>query len=349
MFDKTSQKRVCMIKELINDLVSVFKPEIYHGFLKKGKFFEGWYYKITDRSGKRTAVFIPGISKYTKDRHSFIQFFHTEQLNRDYFRFESDSFKSDYNHLGVTIDRSSFSSDSIQVEIDQGKKISGDFKFTNLIRWPVLLFSPGIMGFFGVLPFMECYYDLISTKGAVTGKLKIDDQIIDFDGGSVYIEKNWGSSFPSEWIWLQANRFNTETVGITFSYATIPFLGTSFKGLVCGLSIGKKFYKFATYNGGKVLSLDISDHSVKVLLRKGSLYLEIEAQRIDGAYLPYPTITGMNGTIYESISGNMKALLYRLKGGSRQVIFEGVSDNCGVEITMKKNNGFSWDKLTKQG
>lgn len=56
--------------------------------------------------------------------------------------------------------------------------------------------SPGIMGWYAWVPTMECYHGVVSLDHAISGKLMIEDQAHDFNGGRGYIEKDWGKSFP---------------------------------------------------------------------------------------------------------------------------------------------------------
>ncbi len=326
------------IKTLINDLISVFKPEIYHGFAKKKSFFEGWYFKITDKTKSKTFVFIPGISKYTNDRHSFIQFFHNGQLKREYFRFPIESFKSEFNTFEINIENNIFSTDHLEFNLlSDNKTINGSLRLSNLNRWKVTPLNPGIMGFFGIIPFMECYYDLIAAKGTVNGSLSIDGESTDFNGGSVYIEKNWGKSFPTEWIWIQGNNFDNDNTGFTFSYATIPFGLLHFNGLTAGLFYKNKIIKFATYNLTRVIKLNVYDNKIEIVLKKGKLYLELNAVSNDTASLPYPTPNGMNGTINESVTGTINLKISKKNGKSFRTIFQGQSSNCGIEIGGFRN------------
>lgn len=53
----------------------------------------------------------------------------------------------------------------------------------------------------------------------VEGTVKVNDQEIDFTGGRGYIEKDWGSSFPKRYIWIQSNHFEEPTASLFFSIA----------------------------------------------------------------------------------------------------------------------------------
>jgi len=46
-------------------------------------------------------------------------------------------------------------------------------------------------------------------EGAATGWLQWGDQRYEFSDAPAYAEKNWGGGFPSKWIWVQCNTFET--------------------------------------------------------------------------------------------------------------------------------------------
>ena len=51
-----------------------FNHENYHGWFKKKTFFEGWYYKIVDKTEKYAFAIIPGIAMDAQgNKQSFIQ------------------------------------------------------------------------------------------------------------------------------------------------------------------------------------------------------------------------------------------------------------------------------------
>jgi hypothetical protein len=74
--------------------------------------------------------------------------------------------------------------------------ISGKVDFTGLTRLPVSLFTPGIMGWYRFIPFMQCYHGLISMNHSLEGEITDGAERIVLSGGKGYIEKDWGSSFP---------------------------------------------------------------------------------------------------------------------------------------------------------
>ena len=95
---------------------------------------------------------------------------------------------------------------------------------------PNSFFSPGIMGPYSFIPFMECYHGILSMNHNISGVINHNGIDISFDGGKGYMEKDWGHSFPKAYIWMQSNHFSKPNISIKSSIAIIPWLKSSFIG-----------------------------------------------------------------------------------------------------------------------
>ena len=105
----------------------------------------------------------------------------------------------------LKIDKNRFTTHSVDLDLPN---IKGSLKFENVTPWSSSLFSPGIMGPFSFVPFMECYHGILSMDHSITGELSIKDKNIDFTSGRGYTEKDWGHSFPIGYVWMQSNHFS---------------------------------------------------------------------------------------------------------------------------------------------
>jgi hypothetical protein len=74
-------------------------------------------------------------------------------------------------------------------------------------------------GWYSFMRFMECYHGIIvvdaDAEGTVNGEFR--------SGERFYLEKDWGTSFPRSWIWLQSNTLS----GCTRGGACTPSLPTT--------------------------------------------------------------------------------------------------------------------------
>ena len=70
----------------------------------------------------------------------------------------------------VKIGENSFSSKGVTSNLEE--VLVGEVKFEGIISWPITFLEPGVMGEFALLPFMECYHDVLSFDHRVHGQLK---------------------------------------------------------------------------------------------------------------------------------------------------------------------------------
>jgi len=81
---------------------------------------------------------------------------------------------------------------------------------------------------------MECYHGILSMDHAIEEFVEAEGIRTDLRGGRGYIEKDWGASMPSSWIWMQTNHFDRVGVSLSGSIAKIPWLGNYFTGYIFG-------------------------------------------------------------------------------------------------------------------
>ena len=153
------------------------------------------------------------------------------------------------------------------------------------------------MGWYSWVPFMECYHGVLSLDHVLLGSLEVCGQKIDFAGGRGYIEKDWGRSFPSAWVWMQTNHFEEPGTSLTASVAVIPWLFRSFRGTIVGLWHKGRLYRFATYTGARIKHLSITQDEVNWTLEDRRHRLEIRATRVSSGSLRGPSQVdmGVNG------------------------------------------------------
>ena len=251
-----------------------------------------------------------------------------------YFKYDLDDFENLSNKkYEIQLGKNYFSLDRIHLDIDQeGYIIQGDLEYIDPIPWPKRFLQPGVMGWFSYMPFMETYHGMVSMNHELRGTLTINGEEVNFDKGKGYIEKDWGKSFPSAWIWTQSNHFSTPKLSFMFSIAKIPFLGMNFNGFLSALWHEGDFYKFATYTRAKVKSLEINPDSLQIAVedKKYRLEFEVAKKGIGSGLLKAPEEGIMSGHIAESINSKIKLKLLDKKKGS--IIIDDIGVNAGLEI-----------------
>jgi tocopherol cyclase len=238
----------------------------------------------------------------------------------------------------VRVGPNRFCADEIALRIESpARQMVGTLRFGGLVPWPVTLASPGIMGPFAWIPFMECYHGVLGLDHEIRGALAVDGTQVDMTGGRGYIEKDWGRSFPSAWVWMQTNHFCRLGTSLTASVAVIPWLGTSFRGFIAGLWHEGRLYRFATYSGARLERLAIAGETVELALRgrqRGGQIcrLEIHAHRAHAGVLQGPSRADMGVRVPESLQSMVAARLLHLARGGERLLWEGVGRNAGIEV-----------------
>ncbi len=308
-----------------------WSPEAFRGARKHRNYFEGWYYKLIDRERGHVFAAIPGLSvgNNRNDAHAFVQFIDAVEGRTEYFRYAADEFTADRKKLNVRIGANEFTDRYARLDLQDARSvIRAELRFDDVVRYPRSFLSPGIMGPFSFVPGMECYHGVVNISHTLSGSIRVDGLETDMTGGEGYIEKDWGRSFPSAWIWLQANHFAQRGASFMFSIARIPWLGTSFPGLISFLKTPDGFYKFATYNGAHVHELNLEGNTLTGTLQRGAYLLCFTASYRRGGLLKAPKNGLMNRTIEESITAEVSL---RLCHGS-SILFEGQSGWAGMEL-----------------
>lgn len=183
-----------------------------------------------------------------------------------------------------------------------------------------------IMGVFKYFP-TECRHGVISMNHEVNGQLVLNGEVLDFDGGRGYIEMDSGTSFPSEYVWIQANDFD-EKISIMAAAADIPFGVCSFRGCICAIHYKGKEYRLATYCGVQIVSCS----KRRIILKQRRYCLEIDIHGNSGNRLRAPQNGKMSRIIEESVARAADFIFY-----DRGVkVFELHSEHASFEFEAAK-------------
>jgi hypothetical protein len=313
--------------------LKIYKPEVFQGNLKKKNYFEGWYFKHVSSDLKHVWSFIPGISLTKNDSHAFIQVINGITGDSEYISYNIDEFKWDKKSLFLKIRNSVFTGKYIDLNIDNEKlEVTGHLEYANNITYPGNIFSPGIMGWYSFVPFMECKHGVVSVNHDVTGSLTINRNEVDFNNGKGYIEKDWGTSFPEAWLWVQANNFNDRNSSFHFSVAKIPWLGKYFIGFIAFLYYNNRFYMFSTYNNSVISEIKHSPGTIDFILENRTNRLVINLMKSTFGELRAPVSGDMSRRIKESIDSEVTLSLY---DKHENLIYYDSSKRAGLECVEK--------------
>lgn len=318
-------------------LSKIKHPLLFQGSSKSKEYFEGWYYKQVSKDEKSVISFIPGISLFNNDVHSFLQYIFTyidgsneKIIKTGYIRYAVQDFKVNHSPFMLQIGQNIFTENRVSIKVNNDNiDMEGEIELGGLTSIKRSILYPSIMGYFAYIPKMECCHGIISMNHSISGILRINDKEIDFNKGKGYIEKDWGSSFPKKYIWIQCNNFKSENTSMFCSIAHIPFMKKSFLGHISNVVINEKEYRFATYNNSKFKIESISNGKISLLLENSNVKLKIETTMSEGVELVSPHQGKMQGVIKESLAGDIKLYLYDKED---KIIYEDTGKMAGIEI-----------------
>jgi len=310
----------------------LWRPGIFQGAARKDDYFEGWYFKLVDPGLENIFAVIPGVSIKKTGSHAFIQLLDGKRAASSYFRFPMKDFSYRKDRFRISIGKNIFSASRMNLDlIHEDISLKADIMFKDCRVWPGNLISPGAMGWYSFVPFMECYHGVISMDHRLEGFLETNGHVTGLDGGKGYIEKDWGSSFPEGWIWLQSNNFDdNDPCSLMLSVAKIPWRGRSFTGFICGLLYGDDFYIMATYNGAVIENTHdrVDCDRIKIIISRKDLKLEVEGRKNKSGELASPVMGAMEGRITESIDSVLRIRLWR----KNRLIMDDRGRCAGLEI-----------------
>ncbi len=276
------------------------------GFDKKAA-FEGWFCKIDDRKNGLMFSIIWGYSTHRNTKHAFIQF--QDNLSHDtaYISYPIEDLKWKTDPFVLQVGKNELSQAGIILDfVMEGMPVRGNFHFSSFTPIKQSILKPNIMGWLTYVP-NESNHSIISMNHKVTGDLHIGNQswkVKDADG---YIEKDWGTGFPKEYVWVQAN--DLEKSSIVFSYATVPMLGKYAKGFFLVLHHDGREYRFTSIEGSKLVDFNVSKDSFSATIKKRGISIKINAKQSNPVALASPENGEMKSHIKESLDGTLEIIL----------------------------------------
>lgn len=313
----------------------VLHPEAYHGRGVSSDFFEGWYIKLVSADLSQRWAVIPGIFRGVRDTttnvvtdEAFVQILDGLTGRAWYYPFDVTEFEAADDHFDVRVGKNRFTATGVHLDTPQ---LSGDLHYTSeLDPWPVTFREPGAMGWYGHVPFMECFHAVVSFGHGLSGELSIEGTPHSFDAGRGYIEKDWGKAFPEGYVWMASNHIDTDPdASFIGSVAIIPWLGGAFRGFVVGLKHGGQLYRWTTYNHTRELTLTVDDSHVRWSLEGPDGRLDIVAERARGGLLKAPQRKAMLERVEETLDARIHI---RHTTSHGEVLLEGMALATGMEI-----------------
>jgi len=311
-------------------LRGVRHPEAYHGAGITRRYFEGWYVKLVTADLSRRYAVIPGVFRGLREdvNEAFVQVLDGIAGQSWYHRYPLEEFEASDREFRVRVGNNHFSTEGVTLDVPG---LSGTIRFLDHQGgWPVTLREPGIMGWYGLVPFMECFHGIVSFGHRLEGTLDIDAATSDFSGGRGYIEKDWGQAFPEGYVWLHTNHIEGhKDASFIGSVAIIPWLRRPFRGFIAGLLHGGRLYKWTTYNKTHERELLIDDAHVRWSLEGPDGTLRVEAARVRGGILHAPLRDAMHKRVDETLDAEIRITHYSPEGA---LLLDSIGRASGLEV-----------------
>lgn len=307
---------------------ALFHDEGYSGPLKSSRYFEGWYTRQVTADKSRSLAVIVGIS-LASDPYAFIQLLSGPEGKVLKVKYPLEDLSARRDRYEVKLGANIFSPDRLVLNIESGgEQVKGQLDFSERVQFPSNPISPGVMGPFSWVPFMECIHGIISMDHRVDGQLIWNGDTVDFSSGRGYIEKDRGRSMPRQWIWVHTNQFEKPGNSLLLSVARIPFLGSSFVGHLGFLRFEEQLHRFGTYTGSQVSGTS-SEDNLEILVKSRHRDLELRAEwKGRGGRLEAPVDGSMSREIIELPFSTVNAVL-RDRGS---LLWEGNAGPAAVEV-----------------
>lgn len=277
----------------------IFNTEQYLGHKRKN-YFEGWYFRA---AGDTPFAFIIGVSKSIKDPHSFIQYI--DSSCSYYFRYDLNKFSFIKDNMTINIDNNIFSLQEIRVNASQdGNSVSAELKLLGITKLNKSLYAPSVMGPFAYLP-MFCRHSIVSLQHIVEGDLRVNNKVYKINGIG-YIEKDYGTKFPSNYLWLHSS---TKDTVILLAIAWPLIFGI--KGLLCIILHKGQQYNFSLYNGGKIELMQTTLDNTELIIKccKSQLKINVKNNLYAQKLLAPASNANMNIVINENLKAEIKCSL----------------------------------------
>lgn len=291
----------------------------YHGARRRGPYFEGWYLKHQSRDGEALAV-IPALHIDRAGRRSASLQIITGGRSW-WLEYPDAAFHASERRFQVQMDQALFTDRSMRLNVDRdGISLHGVLQYG-----PFSPLKSDIMGPFQLFGGMECAHGVLSMGHSLEGALALNGKIMDFSGGTGYIETDRGRSFPSAYLWTQCAWKTPEDVSFMLAIAAIPLPAGRFTGCICAIRCQGREYRLATYRGARIETWS----GAGAVIRQGKYRLTVELLEARGHPLHAPVEGAMGRTIHESLCASLRCRFWSAK----TLLFEHTDHHASFEYS----------------
>jgi tocopherol cyclase len=298
-------------------------------------FYEGWYHKVAIPEKEEAFFFIYGVILPKADSGvapaAFLYCGRSSTLSTVFQTFPVEDYWAATEHRDVRIGDASRATAlrfAGTAEAD-GNTCSWDIDYTGGVPW--LETMGPLTGTEG----LETSWTVGTIKAAATGWVEFNGDRVRFENVSGYCDHNWGSAFPSEWMWLQANLFPSGDAALSVSAGKVPVGPTVIKATMVGLYLDGEILTFRSPDLDIMNSEATMGHWTATGERElAKIAIEANCEVDTMFHLRVPTAQGMEPHAWESLAGTID-VTYETRADAEsdwQTVFSGTSPYAGVEL-----------------
>ena len=340
----------------------------YHWDGVKTQYFEGWYYRLTLPEIKQTFAFMYSIEDPLGNGANSGGAVQILGINEEYIyrvfpnvnHFFAAKDNLSFGHWGKTKTNlktkpAILPASDFAESIDEGYQATAtlnqgsiyDPVHNQYCRWQYQIQPQygwgnrdqpqSTAGLLSYLPIFEPGWQITMAHGLATGYVEWQGKQYQFENAPVYSEKNWGSSFPQKWFWLNGNSFEESIdLALTAAGGIRQVLWWQEEVALIGIHYQGKFYEFAPWNSQVSWQIEPwGKWRVEGKSRSFTVILEGETE-LTGTYVRTPTAKGLVFNCRDTTQGKLKL---QLRSNSGAIIVEASTNLAGLEV-----GGESWEQ-----
>lgn len=339
----------------------------YHGHQINSQYFEGWYFRLTLPEVKQTFALMYSIEDPLGNQQNSGGAVQILGIDEAYLwrtfpnveQFFADKNNLSFGHWGktnltikprllTTTEFNNLIAEGYQVTATSNQGSIYDPVKNEYCRWEYQIkpvygwgnsqqLQQSTAGLLSYLPIFEPGWQITMAHGLATGWVEWQGKRYQFTDAPAYSEKNWGSSFPQKWFWLNCNSFNNQPdLALTAGGGIRQVLWWQEEVALVGIHYQGKFYEFAPWNSQVSWQIEPwGKWQMQAISSQFTVTLTGETD-LPGIYVRTPTAQGLVFNCRDTTQGKLNL---ELRDSNGKVIIEADTNLAGLEV-----GGAPWDK-----
>lgn len=280
-------------------MLARYIPSNLRGFMNRPSYFEGWFQKIYAVEHRASVLIIYGYATQNPpERFGFIQILLPNERPLLYY-FPKHEVDLDLTNHVVRMGNNLLSTQEITIA---SEVLQMNLRLS--VKHPVQSLK-NTMGYTYYIPNLPCYHAVVNPAHWVSGDIQFNGNSIELTNERGYLEKNWGTSFPQDYLWLHALDPSDSGVSLLFSCASMHWMGRTFRKHVGhirykGIEMDLRELKQVTIRCVKESSLSYS-----ITLSSKTISLRIEVVSVRQVTFKGPDQGQMSRDIIHHADANM--------------------------------------------